>query len=171
MRTAAKDALDHKRDGQIELAGLAVCAVREWTHRADWAMAHNGECVLSDYEAAKGTRMKTDDSCGATDSEIILCLQEELKDSNDERHRLRASFTVVGDKLIQAEKERDQARAELCREQEKLKLADEKQIRENIEHLITVCAKKTELLRAVRHSMDSEKPFPSLEKITEAINL
>lgn len=53
MRSGAKDALDHKRDGQLELASLAVASVREWTHRADWAWDHDGECVLSDYEAAK----------------------------------------------------------------------------------------------------------------------
>jgi hypothetical protein len=58
---------------------------------------------------------------------------------------LQASFTAVGDKLIQTERERDQ--------------------------VIMACAKKTELLRAVRYSMDREVPFPSLEKISEAIDL
>lgn len=40
----------------------------------------------------------------------------------------------------------------------------------HIEQLEAACAFKTDLLRAVRYSMDREVPFPSLAKITEAIN-
>lgn len=102
----------------------------------------------------------------------VECTGSQLKDLNEAKatidnfhEKLRKELPYWLTDVIRILKdERDQARTELCREQEKIKLDDEKQVRENIEYLITACNKKTELLRAVRHSMDTDKPFPSLEK-------
>lgn len=150
---------------------------------------------------ASKNKMKHDDQCGATTDEVILSLQESLQDTNDERHRLEkevehlnkalalkldampsglsAGQSVAIEKKLAFYVEACAAHQhhidELTSSQQMCVgaagIGDFSEMCGWIDRIQLACKKKTELLRAVRHSMDSEKPFPSLEKITEAINL